>query len=177
MLRHSAWVFIVTFAGFLALAAGPARSASRLAISGYDPVAYFTDGKPVRGNGQFEYRWHGLRWQFASLAHRKMFAHDPERYAPQFDGYCAVGVAWSTPHKDTVDPTAWTIVAGKLYLTHNHHWLGVWRAHTAEYIARGDANWPRVRKETVLYDGWPHLLKTNGSPAAGPAHATAAHGS
>jgi hypothetical protein len=159
---------LCTLLGFLSLGGGPAFSQElRLAISGYDPVAYFTDGKPVPGNSQFEYRWHNLRWRFATGAHRALFAHDPEHYAPQFDGYCAVGVAWSTPHKDTVDPTAWTIVAGKLYLTHNHHWLTVWRGHEAEYIKRGHANWPSVEKQTVLYDGFPKILKASRSSATG----------
>ncbi len=155
--RRLAWWFSFAFTGLLSLAAGPARSDEpRLAISGYDPVAYFTDGKPVPGKSEFEYRW-----QFANLAHRELFAQDPEHYAPQFDGYCAVGVggiASSHPHKDIVDPKAWTIVDGKLYLTHNRHWLGVWRQNIAENIKLDEENWPRVKDQTVVYDGYPHVL-------------------
>jgi hypothetical protein len=160
MTRHrSAWWFLLAFGGVLSLAAGPARSDEpRLAISGYDPVAYFTDGKPIPGKSEFEYRWHNLRWEFANRAHRELFAQDPEHYAPQFDGYCAVGVASSHPHKDTVDPTAWAIVDGRLYLTHDHHWLGVWRENTTADIKRGEENWPRVKGQTVVYDGYPHVL-------------------
>ena len=65
----------------------------RLSISGYDPVAYFTVGKPVRGKAEFEYVWHKMRWRFASAEHRDLFIKDPERYAPQYDGYCALGAA------------------------------------------------------------------------------------
>src|SRR6266446_8426410 len=61
----------------------------KLSISGYDPVAYFTEGKPVPGKTDFEYSWHKLRWRFASSAHRDLFSRDPGRYAPQYDGYCA----------------------------------------------------------------------------------------
>jgi hypothetical protein len=71
----------------------PARSDEpRLSISGYDPVAYFTDGKPVQGKAEFEYLWHKLRWHFANGEHRDLFVKEPSRYAPQYDGYCAMGV-------------------------------------------------------------------------------------
>ena len=66
---------------------------TRLSINGYDPVGYFTDGKPVPGSSEFEYVWHDARWRFASATHRDIFAKDPEHYAPQYDGYCAMGVA------------------------------------------------------------------------------------
>jgi len=82
----------------------------KLSISGYDPVAYFTDGKPVQGKSEFEYLWHKLRWRFADGTHRELFVKDPDRYTPQYDGYCAMGVsAGEAGHKDTVDPEAWTI--------------------------------------------------------------------
>ena len=65
----------------------------KLSISGYDPVAYFTDGKPVPGKSDLEYQWHKLRWRFASSEHRDLFSKDPARYAPQYDGYCAMGAS------------------------------------------------------------------------------------
>jgi enamine deaminase RidA (YjgF/YER057c/UK114 family) len=114
----------------------------RLSISGYDPVAYFTDGKPVQGRSEIEYLWHKLRWRFASEAHRDLFTKAPDHYAPQYDGYCAMGVSNDdAAHKDTVDPEAWAIVDGKLYLVHNQYWLGVWREHSEEYIKRANASW------------------------------------
>jgi enamine deaminase RidA (YjgF/YER057c/UK114 family) len=113
-----------------------------LSISGYDPVAYFTDGKPVPGKTEFEHLWHRLRWRFANAEHRDLFVSSPDRYAPQYDGYCAMGVSNDdAAHKDTVDPEAWAIVDGKLYLTHNQYWLGIWREHSGEYIKRADASW------------------------------------
>src|SRR6516165_5901506 len=120
---------------------------TRLSISGYDPVAYFTDGKPVPGKTEFEYVWHNARWRFASAAHRDLFVKDPERYAPRYDGYCALGVAWQQPHKDTVDPNAWLIVDGKLYLTHSVHALDTWRQNAAANIKTADENWSTVRTE------------------------------
>jgi len=118
----------------------------RLSIGGYDPVGYFTDGRPMNGKPEFEYIWHKLRWRFASSEHRDLFSKDPDRYAPQYDGYCAMGVTGDAAHKDTVDPTAWAIVDGKLYLVHNSYWLAQWREHAREYIKRSDANWGTVKE-------------------------------
>jgi enamine deaminase RidA (YjgF/YER057c/UK114 family) len=119
----------------------------RLSISGYDPVAYFTDGKPVQGKTEFEYLWHRLRWRFANDAHRELFAKNPDRYTPQYDGYCAMGVAWSDPHKDTVDPAAWAIVDGKLYLTHTVRGLDDWRENADQNIKTANQNWPTVKNQ------------------------------
>jgi len=118
----------------------------KLSISGYDPVAYFTDGKPVQGKSEFEYLWHKLRWRFADGTHRELFVKDPDRYTPQYDGYCAMGVsAGEAGHKDTVDPEAWTIVDGKLYLTHVSQAMDAWRQNPDEYIKQADANWAAVK--------------------------------
>ncbi len=138
----------VLFGLFVALLAPTARSDElRLSISGYDPVAYFTDGKPALGVSEFEYVWHGARWRFASAAHRDLFVKDPEHYAPQYNGYCALGVAWQQPHKDTVDPNAWAIVDGKLYLTHTTRALAAWEQKAAENIKRADRNWSTVEHQ------------------------------
>jgi enamine deaminase RidA (YjgF/YER057c/UK114 family) len=121
----------------------------RLGINGYDPVAYFTDRKPVPGKAEFEFLWHRLRWRFGSVAHRDLFVGDPEHYAPQYDGYCAMGVGGDTAadaHKDTVDPEAWAIVGGKLYLTHNQYWLQEWRKNAADNIRQADRDWGAVTK-------------------------------
>jgi enamine deaminase RidA (YjgF/YER057c/UK114 family)/YHS domain-containing protein len=131
---------------FLVLFASTARGDEpKLSISGYDPVAYFTDGKPVRGKAEFEYVWRKLRWRFASSEHRDLFIKDPQRYAPQYDGYCALGAAIETAaHKDSVDPEAWAIIDGKLYLVHSSYWLEQWREKAREYIKRADADWRLV---------------------------------
>jgi enamine deaminase RidA (YjgF/YER057c/UK114 family) len=117
----------------------------RLSISGYDPVAYFADGKPVPGKTEFEYLWHKLRWRFANSEHRDLFTRNPEHYAPQYDGYCAMGVAWEDPHKDTVDPEAWAIVDGKLYLTHTVRGLDGWRENASQNIKTANENWSNVK--------------------------------
>jgi enamine deaminase RidA (YjgF/YER057c/UK114 family) len=152
MADHSGrWWFPVACCALLLLAAGPSRGEeARLAISGYDPVAYFTDGKPVPGQSEFEYTWHNARWRFASLAHRDAFAGNPDRYAPQYDGYCSMGVtgvAVAAPHKDTVDPEAWAIVDGKLYLTHTRGSMERWSANAAGNIKQADQNWSKVKNQ------------------------------
>jgi enamine deaminase RidA (YjgF/YER057c/UK114 family) len=117
----------------------------RLSISGYDPVAYFTVGKPVQGKAEFEHVWRKMRWRFANAEHRDLFIKDPERYAPQYDGYCALGAAIeSAAHKDTVDPEAWAIIDGKLYLVHSTYWLEQWRQKAREYIKQADKDWQAV---------------------------------
>ena len=119
---------------------------ARQSISGYDPVAYFTDGKPVQGKPDLDYLWHRLRWRFAKVSHRDMFVKDPDRYAPQYDGYCAMGAAIdAAAHKDTVDPEAWAIVDGKLYLTHTKYSLQQWREKATEHIKQADRDWPAVK--------------------------------
>src|SRR6266404_6839346 len=118
----------------------------KLSISGYDSVAYFTDGKPVQGKSEFEYLWHKLRWRFASGEHRESFAKDPDRYTPQYDGYCAMGAAaGEAAHKDTVDPEAWAIVDGKLYLTHMRQAMEDWQQNPAKYIKPADESWAAVK--------------------------------
>jgi enamine deaminase RidA (YjgF/YER057c/UK114 family) len=97
---------------------------------------------PRPAHSEIEYLWHKLRWRSASDAHRELFVKDPEHYAPQYDGYCAMGVTnGDAAHKDTVDPEAWAIVEGKLYLTHNQYWLGIWKEHSEEYIKQANASW------------------------------------
>jgi hypothetical protein len=117
----------------------------RLAIGGYDTVAYFTVGKAVPGSLENQTVWHDARWQFASKEDLDLFLGNPEKYAAQFDGHCAMGVAWENGHKDTVDPEAFTIVDGKLYVNHTKYWTTEWRKKEAEYISRADKNWSTVK--------------------------------
>jgi enamine deaminase RidA (YjgF/YER057c/UK114 family) len=118
----------------------------RLSISGYDPVAYFTDGKPAQGKPEFEYLWHRLRWRFSSGEHRELFTRNPKQYAPQYDGYCAMGTSTGEgAHKDSVDPEAWAIVDGKLYLAHNRYWMEEWRKNAQEHIRQADRDWEAVK--------------------------------
>jgi enamine deaminase RidA (YjgF/YER057c/UK114 family) len=142
-LKRSTKLLTLLFAAFFARTAW--ADEPKLSISGYDPVSYFTDGKPVQGKPEFEYLWHRLRWRFASGEHRDLFTRDPKHYAPQYDGYCAMGISeGEAAHKDTVDPEAWAIVDGKLYLTHNRYWMQIWRENAKERIRQADQAWEVV---------------------------------
>ena len=112
------------------------------AIRGYDPVAYFTEGRPVKGNRAHRAEWMGATWSFASAENRKLFESDPEKYAPRYGGYCAWAV--SRGYTASIDPDAWSIVDGALYLNYS---LGVrdqWSQDVPGNIAKGDANWPML---------------------------------
>ena len=112
------------------------------AIAGFDPVSYFTDGKPIKGSQAFSLVWKGARWYFANDDHRKLFEEAPERYAPQYGGYCAYAVSQGYIAK--VDPKCWKIVDDKLYLNYNMEIQEKWEADQFEYIMYADANWPEV---------------------------------
>ena len=130
-----------------------AVDSNHIAIKGYDTVAYFTDGKAVKGSGQFEYVYDDARWRFSSAAHREMFVADPDRYMPRYGTYCAACVA--TKECAAVfpdhpgDPESWTIVDGKLYMfgcrqckkTIDH-----WRANSAENIRQANAHWTAIQQ-------------------------------
>lgn len=113
-----------------------------LAIRGADPVAYFSEGRAVIGSSSFEYEWQGATWRFSSEEHRARFAAEPERYAPQYGGYCAYAV--SEGYTASIDPEAWKIVGGKLYLNYSRDVQKLWEADVPGRIARGNANWPRL---------------------------------
>ncbi len=112
------------------------------AIRGYDPVAYHTEGKPVAGKRAHRVEWKGATWSFASAENKALFEADPEKYAPRYGGYCAWAV--SNGYTASVDPDAWSVVDGKLYLNYS---LGVrtqWSQDTPGNIAKGDVNWPKL---------------------------------
>ena len=113
-----------------------------VAVDGYDPVAYFTEGRPVEGRSEFSYRWRGATWRFASAANRDLFAAAPGKYAPQYGGYCAWAVAQG--YAADADPEAWKIVEGKLYLNYNQKVMAQWREDVPGNISKADANWPRL---------------------------------
>jgi YHS domain-containing protein len=115
-----------------------------VAVHGYDVVAYFTDGKPVKGMARFSYEWMGARWQFATAEHRELFTRQPEKYAPQFGGYCS----WAVGHNYTADadPEAWRIVDGKLYLNYDRDVQKKWEQNRAMWIEQANHNWPGLHK-------------------------------
>lgn len=112
------------------------------AIRGYDPVAYFAEGKPVRGDSEITYSWEGATWRFASDANRQEFAANPEKYAPAYGGYCAYAVA--NGYTATTDPNAWTIVDDRLYLNYSPSVKQRWEKNTKDYISKANKNWPAV---------------------------------
>lgn len=112
------------------------------AIRGHDPVAYFAQGGPAKGSKQFSHQWGGATWYFASAGNRDKFAAKPESYGPQYGGYCAYGVAQGSAPE--IDPSAWSIVEGKLYLNYSHSIRERWKKDIPGYIRKADANWPAV---------------------------------
>jgi len=114
------------------------------ALKGYDAVAYFKEGKPVKGKDEFRHDWMGAKWYFASAANRDAFAQNPEKYAPQFGGYCAWAV--SQGYTAAIDPTAWKIVEGKLYLNYSKEVQQKWESDIPGHIKKAQENWPRLSK-------------------------------
>ena len=107
-----------------------------LALSGYDPVAYFTQSKPVAGSPDISFEWQGANWQFATAEHREMFSENPDKYAPRYGGFCAGGM--SLGRKTVVDPEAWMIVDGKLFMGGSHGAITYMEKDTVEKIAKAD---------------------------------------
>ncbi|MHA4806770.1 YHS domain-containing (seleno)protein [Flavitalea flava] len=116
---------------------------SGAAIKGYDAVAYFTEGKPVKGDKKFSYNWKGADWYFSNQQNLTSFKADPVKYAPQYGGYCAYGT--SEGHKAPIDPQAWTIVGNKLYLNYDKDIKVKWSKDQQTRIKQADMNWPKIR--------------------------------
>jgi len=124
------------------IAAGASATEPRLALSGYDPVAYFTNNAPTRGNPDITYDYDETRYRFASAQHRSLFAANPDKYAPRYNGYCAM--AMSKGAKIEPDPQNWTIVDGQLYVFS----LPNDRAKLAQdksWIDQGRGNWTKSK--------------------------------
>jgi YHS domain-containing protein len=143
------------FRGVLLLAAvacGPAGAAEpdgvntgyfgNVAIEGYDTVAYFTDGKATKGLEQYSYEWLGASWYFANDEHRQLFAASPISYAPQFGGLCAEGMAFEEVTVN-IEPEAWQIIDGKLYLTAGARFGDNYEA----LIPAAEENWPAAEAQ------------------------------
>ncbi len=116
------------------------RDRSGVAILGYDPVAYFTDGKPLAGDPRFTASYQGATFRFASAAHRDQFAAEPAKYAPQFGGYC--GYAASIDRLSPIAPEFWQNLDGRLVLQHNQRALDAWNRDVPGNLVKADANWP-----------------------------------
>lgn len=118
-----------------------------LALRGYDPVAYFEVNEPVKGLPTHSFVHHGSKFLFASAQNQAKFAADPDQYAPQFGGFCALGTA--NGYKVKTEPDAFRVVNGKLYLNYNRKVLDLWTKDEPGYIARANQNWPEVSKQPM----------------------------
>ena len=146
-----AFVLLVVFAIPLAEAnAKTSYNASRwtgTAIDGTDPVAYFTAGKAVEGSSKYTVNWDGAKWRFASAQNRDLFKTNPDKYAPQFGGWCAFAV--SRGYTASVDPKAWSIVNGKLYLNYSLSVREQWNEDIPGNITLGQRNWPGLKAKLL----------------------------
>jgi len=120
-------------------------SKSGVAIRGYDAVAYFKEGKPVKGDEQFSFKWNDANWIFSSRENLDSFKLNPEKFAPQYGGYCAYGV--SEDHKAPTDPEAWTIVNGKLYLNYSLKVKEMWNKNQSVRIEDANKNWVHLKNK------------------------------
>lgn len=115
---------------------------NNLAVSGYDTVAYFTEGRPVKGDRRFSTQYQGAEWRFSSQRNLELFLGDPDAYAPQYGGYCAYAV--SQGETASAEPDLWTIHEGKLYLNFNRRINTTWRENREDFIKQADQAWPAV---------------------------------
>ena len=132
---------VLLLTGFGGVAVGQS-SADTVAIKGYDTVAYFKAGKALKGNESFTSPWHGMTWYFSTKENRDLFAASPEKYAPQYDGWCAWALTES--RKAVTDPEVWKIVDGKLYLNCSKAAYEKWSKDIPGNIKKADANWLKI---------------------------------
>ncbi|UUX49531.1 YHS domain-containing protein [Nisaea acidiphila] len=148
---RSVFIAFLLFTGGVMASAAPSSASedpvytgflSNVAVGGYDPVSYFSATGPVKGLPEFKLDYKGAEWHFANAANRDAFRQHPERYAPQYGGYCAWAVAQGKTAKG--DPQNWRIVNGKLYLNYNSDIQTRWEQDIPGFVEAGDRNWPRV---------------------------------
>ncbi len=155
-----AWRFVIAIVAGLAIVALATQAAradgvvnvdkSGVAIQGYDPVAYFTDGAPAQGSAAHTADWQGAVWHFASAVNRDAFVAAPEKFAPQYGGWCAYGA--TKGYAAETDPAnGWTVRDGKLYLNWDAAVKQEWSQDIPGNLQKSEANWPAI--EAGLADG------------------------
>lgn len=137
--------FLILFSVLTFAQKNPIYTTNDGAIKGYDPVAYFVKAEAVKGKEEFTLKWKEADWYFSSQANLEAFKADPEKYAPQFGGYCAYAVGNGYTYRS--DPNAWKIVDNKLYLNYSKGIQKKWEANQVGFIKQGEANWPAVIKQ------------------------------
>jgi hypothetical protein len=143
--RISVLIVVLGIAGAMTLRGqtpGSINVTNGVAIQGYDAVAYHTQQQAVKGSGAFTHVWRGATWQFATAEHRDRFAASPETFVPQFGGFCAYGV--SRGYAVDIDPQAFAVVDGRLYLNYSKRVQQTWNQDRAGYIEKARQNWPKV---------------------------------
>jgi YHS domain-containing protein len=136
ILLSFSFVLLLTGFGDIAIGKSPPDD---VAIQGYDTVAYFKAGKALKGSESFTFPWHDMTWYFSTKENRDLFAAGPEKYAPQYDGYCAW--AMTEARKAKTDPEVWKIVNGKLYLNCSREAYEKWSRDIPGNIKKADINW------------------------------------
>jgi hypothetical protein len=132
---------LLLFTGFGGIATGQSPMVDA-AIKGYDTVAYFKASKAIKGNESFTVQWHNLTWYFQTSDNRDLFKASPEKYAPQYDGYCAW--AMTEARKAATDPEVWKIVGDKLYLNCSMAAYEKWSKDIPGNIKKADTNWLKL---------------------------------
>jgi hypothetical protein len=139
---------LITFTFLFAITAASAQKSEifeqdGVAIKGYDAVAFHTEARAMKGSNQFTYRWKDTNWLFENQANLDMFKKDPEKYAPQYGGYCAYGTA--DGHKAPTETDTWTVKDNKLYFNYNKKVQEKWSKDIPGYIEKADKNWVEIK--------------------------------
>ena len=156
--RETAFAVLIVVLGLFFAVAGsaaagtdspaPAVNADKgIGLKGYDPVAYFVNGAPTKGSEQYSFVWKGVTYRFASAGNLEKFKADPEKYLPQYGGYCAY--AMSLDRIADIDPSRWAIVNGKLYLNNGFVAEKLWSLNKNGNIVSADRNWPQYPKKAI----------------------------
>lgn len=118
------------------------RLFSSVALKGYDTVAYFEENQAVKGSPKLNYKWGDVKWQFSSQENLEAFKASPEKYLPQYGGWCAYAMA--NGQKVGIDPKAFDIKDGKLYLNYSRKVQKKWQKKSDSYIPKADAFWKKI---------------------------------
>lgn len=148
-LKMRLWMFAALWISAVCLLSaaekGPVNTdKNNLAVKGYDPVAYFLEDRPVKGSKENSFQWMGADWRFASPDNLESFRQDPEKYAPQYGGYCAYAMAFG--ELVDINPRAWKIVNSKLYLNFSKSVQKKWEKDIEDFIKKADQYWPDILK-------------------------------
>ena len=138
------FIFIICILSSGSIVAETVFQRNGVAIKGYDPVSYHTMNQAVAGEAQFAFEWKGAKWLFSSQENKNLFSSNPDKYAPEYGGYCAY--ASSKGALAPIDPDAWTIHGNKLYLNYSLSVRKIWRQDIEGNIIKANTNWPKLNK-------------------------------